>query len=52
MSKQWKGFFLCQQSAAFQQELSALRRGFNRIEPTNNGAKSELDDDEIYDLKI
>jgi len=37
---------------SFQQELSALRRGFNRIEPTNNGAKSELDDDELYDLKI
>ena len=33
MSKQWKELFLCQQSAAFQRELSALRRGFNRIEP-------------------
>jgi len=33
MSKQWKELFLCQQSAAFQRELSALRRGFNRIKP-------------------
>ena len=55
MSKQWKELFLCQQSAAFQRELSALQRGFSNStasSPTNIDAKSELDDDEIYDLKI
>jgi len=41
---------LCQQSAAFQQELWALQRGFSNStasRPINNGAKRELDDDEL-----
>ena len=41
---------MCQQSAAFQQELWALQRGFSNStasRPINNGAKRELDDDEL-----
>jgi len=41
---------VCQQSTAFQQELWAPKKGFSdstASRPINNGAKSELDDDEL-----
>ena len=46
--------FLCQQSAAFQRKLSVLRGNFSNSiasSPTNNGFKSELDDNELDNLK-
>ena len=45
---------MCQQSAAFQQELWALQRGFSNStasRPINNGAKSELDDLKIWAMQ-
>ena len=54
LSKQQKYFFLCQQSAALQRELSVLQGIFSNLtasSPTNNGVKSELDNNELNNLK-
>ena len=53
LSKQQKKIFLCQQSAAFQRKLSALWRSFSNLTAlsTNNGIKSELDNNGLDNLK-
>jgi len=53
LSKQQKEFFLRQQLAAIQRELSALQRGVSNSTTsgsTNNGATSELDDDDQHEV--
>jgi len=53
LSKQQKEFFLRQQLAAIQRELSALQRGVSNSttsSSTNNGATSELDDDDQHEV--
>jgi len=54
LSKQQEESFSYQQSAACQCELSALQRGFSNstaLSPADNGAKSELDDDGLGEMK-
>lgn len=54
MSKQQKEYFLRQQLAAIQRELSNLHRGTNskRIGgPSGNATPSELDDDEAHEAE-
>ena len=53
LSKQQKEFFLRQQLAAIQRELSALQRGVSNSvtsSSANNGATSELDDDDQHEV--
>jgi len=53
LSRQQKEFFLRQQLAAIQRELSALQRGVSNSttsSSTNNGATSELDDDDQHEV--
>ena len=53
LSRQQKEFFLRQQLAAIQRELSALQRGVSNSTTsgsTNNGATSELDDDDQHEV--
>lgn len=53
LSKQQKEFFLRQQLAAIQRELSSLQRGVSNSSsssPANNGVTSELDDDDQHEV--
>jgi len=53
LSKEQKDFS-CVNSAAFQRELSVLRGSFGNstvLSPTNHGVKSELDNNELDNLK-